>query len=165
MEENKSPASKIITLDEVEERLAIEHRKPYYDWTARIVTLSSGALTLLVGLQNNYVADNPKAIWLLQSCWIGLMISILAGLVALYGEAQLFSDARNYIKETRANLGDFEAARRLEIMKGFAEKAIYRRARKLMFLSFALSFLCLGIFSVMNTPHPQTEIHHPLQNQ
>jgi hypothetical protein len=115
----KEPSEiKLVTLDNIEQRLSEEHRKPYYEWTARIVTLASGALTLLVGLQNTYVSDNPKAIWLLQSCWIGLTISVLLGLVALYGEPQTFEDAKNHIRKMRLELGDLKASETIEKTRG-----------------------------------------------
>jgi hypothetical protein len=145
-----------VTLDDIEQRLSEEHRKPYYEWTARIVTLASGALTLLVGLQNAYVSDNPKTIWLLQSCWIGLTISVLFGLVALYGESQTFLDAKNEIGRMRSKLGDAKTVEIIERTRGgFPEKTRYRLARKWMSWSFALSFVALACFAIKNCPHPK----------
>jgi hypothetical protein len=154
--QHESSETKFVTLDEIEQRLSEEHRKPYYEWTARIVTLASGALTLLVGLQNTYVAANPNNIWLLKSCWIGLMISILLGLMALYGESQTFLDAKNEIRRMRHDLGDDKASQEIARTRGkFPEKAMYRYARNCMSLSFALSFVALACFAVINSPHSQ----------
>jgi uncharacterized membrane protein len=69
---------------EVTERMDAAYRA----WLDKVTTLSLAALTLLVSLQSTYVPQNPRGLWLLCAVWGLLAASVLAGLLALFGEAR-----------------------------------------------------------------------------
>ena len=141
---------KFITFEDVERRLIEIHRNAYYSWIRQVVTLSAGALTILVVLQNNYVPANPQALLLLKACWVGLALSILAGVVALFGEAQTPLDAVNEIRTDRRSLGDQATAAKLIKNSGTMPRKRYIFAQKILYYTFATSLLLLCAFAVLN---------------
>lgn len=126
-------------------RLTDLHRAAYYAWIRQVVTLSSGSLTLLVGLQKHYLPSTPHNLWLLKSCWGGLTLSILLGVVALYGEAQSPLIGLNEIENNEC-LYRAEGGRRSTI---FLPKG-YEIAQKLLAWTFSGSLTCLFFFAVLN---------------
>jgi len=65
--------------------LADEGNRLYYDWVRQMLTLTTGALMLLVALQGSFVPKNPRFLWLLESSWVGLALSITAAAIILHG--------------------------------------------------------------------------------
>lgn len=75
-------------LDTVHQTISDRYDAGYRAWLDKLTTLSLGALTLLVSLQSTYVPQCPRALWLLVAVWSFLALSVLSGLLALFGEAQ-----------------------------------------------------------------------------
>jgi len=146
-----------LTLDDIQRRHVAEHRKPYYDWLRQIVTLCSGALTLLVALQNNYVPQHPSGLWLLQFCWLSLACSILSGMVALYGESGIHVDAHNRIGRMRRTFGDAQTVAHIQANNSPRVKKVYTIAAKATFYCFVVSVLLLTVFGVVNVGREQQE--------
>jgi len=142
--------TKTVTFEDIERRLLEMHTKAYYAWIRQVVTLSAGSLTALVALKNNYVSANPQALLLLKACWAGLALSILLGVVALFGEAQTPLDAVNNIRKDRKELGDEATARKLTKNSGTMPKKRYIYAQKTLYYSFAASVLLLCAFAIVN---------------
>lgn len=96
----------------IERDLVSKWEIPYFNWIRQIVTLSASGLTLLVALQKNYVPQNPTGLWLLQLCWCLLAISIVSGLLVLFGESQRNLDAANYLRKKRIEKGALRLIRK-----------------------------------------------------
>ena len=141
---------KSVTFEDIERRLLDMHNKAYYAWIRQVVTLSAGSLTVLVALKNNYVPANPQALLLLKACWAGLALSILLGVVALFGEAQTPLDAINNIRKDRKALGDEATARKLSGNAGTMPKKRYIYAQKALYYSFVVSVILLCAFAIAN---------------
>lgn len=141
-----------VTLDDIDRRLTQEHREPYYQWIKHLVNLSSGALTLLVSLQNTYLPKHPQGIFLLKGCWISLAIAILFGLLTLYGESQSCLDAANDLRRKRRTLGDERAALLLSQEDGYMPRRIFRLSYSATVLGFASATVLLVLFAVWNLP-------------
>lgn len=141
---------KIVTLDDIERRLISEHRKPYADWLRHVVSLSSGALTLLVGLQSQYVPKIPKDIWILKCCWCFLALAVLAGLYALRAEWQTPLDACRDIQRRRLIHGDEATALYLEGASGHDPRSSHALSRKGAFVAFSSAIVFLTLFAVRN---------------
>jgi hypothetical protein len=148
---------KQVAVEDVVRRLNAAHLKPYYDWLRQILGLSSGALTLLVALQGNYIPQHPEGLPLLQLCWGLLALSILSALVALYGESAIPLDAANALQKIRREKGEMAAALHIQ-NNNFAEsKPIYGRARITTIYSFAFSVILMALFAIMNLSHSQQQ--------
>ena len=141
---------KLVTLEDVERRLIEIHRGAYYSWIRQVVTLAAGCLTVLVALKNNYVPANPQALPLLIACWVGLALSILSGVVALYGEAQTPLDAINKMRRDRRVLGDEATAQKLMNNSKANPRKIYKYAHKTLYFCFSVSLVLLCVFAILN---------------
>lgn len=139
-----------ITIDDVIKRFTIEQTEKYYNWARHIVTMSGGALTLLVSLQNNYVPQKPAQIWLLQLCWTLLAVAILSGSIVLYGEQQNVFDARKKLILRRQEKGDMILAAELNAGWNYTPRKIFHFSYNLMAGCFSLSLVCLAWFSSLN---------------
>jgi hypothetical protein len=145
---------KQVTVHDVMLRLSGQHVKPYYDWLRQILGLSSGALTLLVALQGNYIPQHPVGLPLLQLCWGLLALSILSALLALYGESAIPLEAANHLRRMVRDEGEAVAALYVRNNTFAPSPAIYGWARKSTVLSFALSVVLIALFGVINLSHP-----------
>jgi hypothetical protein len=130
------------------------HREPFNDWLRQLVTLSSGALTLLVGLQSHYIPQHPTALWLLRLCWGSLAIAVLAGVVALRGEWQTPLDAYSALRRMRAIHGDAAAAADLMADSGHSPRPVFDLAVRACFWCFVFSVLTLAVFAILNVATP-----------
>ena len=81
-------------LGDIQNRVSERFDRAYQEWLKHTVTLSTGALTLLVSLRSTYAAANPRAEWLLAGCWCCLCVATQLGLWALYGEARAHQEFR-----------------------------------------------------------------------
>jgi hypothetical protein len=140
-----------LQLNAIEKQLLDEHHNYYYQWMKHLVTLSSGGLTILVSMRNSYIPDSPTALWLLSGCWLLLCLSLLSGLMALYGQAASPLDAALRLKTSRKNEGDLKTL--AQAMYGgfviFPHK-IYRYAYFGATLFFGIALVSLLCFAVMN---------------
>jgi hypothetical protein len=142
---------KIVTLDDIESRHLVDHRKPYYDWLRHLVTLCIGTLTVLVALQGHYVPLHPKLLWALALCWAALTATIFLGILVLRAEYLLPLDAVRKIQVSRASIGD-RATENL-ISRGGLQVSPpwhHRWAVRLMLALFFLALLSLCVFAISN---------------
>ncbi len=144
---------KTVTFEDIERRLITMHREAYYNWIKHVVTLASGALTILVSLQSNYIPDNPKGLPLLILCWVGLVLSISLGVVALFGEAQTPLDAAKNIRKNRQQYGDAHVANAMEKNSATNPRKNFLYAQKVLPWLFVASLCSLCIFAVINLPY------------
>jgi hypothetical protein len=135
-----------------------QKRQALLDWLARLVTLSSGGLTLLVSLQNTYIPRNPKAILLLCVCWSLLGVTVLAGLLALYGEVRLHDDFQQALLKNLSERAKFPAdldpnlAQTIIRVTPYKYSTTFHLAKHLCVFSFAASIVCLCVFAILNLP-------------
>lgn len=141
------------TFADVEHRLIGIHRTAYYAWIRHVVTLASGALTVLVALQNSYIPDNPQGLELLIMCWVGLVLSILLGVVALFGEALTPLDCVRELREVRRHYGDNVAAEWFERDVGKNPRKGFLYAQKALPWFFVGALSCLCAFAIQNLPY------------
>lgn len=135
-------------LDVVVSKIQNEHRQPYYGWIRQVVTLSFGALTLLVLLQNNYIPSNPKLIWLLLTSWVLFAVSVLSGLLALYGESQIYLDTAHELSKISYKIRANNEDRYVETTHKL--KPIYGIAFYAMLFCFLSATICLTLFASIN---------------
>jgi hypothetical protein len=141
---------KQVTLDDIERRLIAEHFEPFHNWLRQLVSLSSAALTLLVGLQSHYIPQRPIALWLLRLCWGSLAIVVLAGVVSLRSEWQTPLDAAKALRKERDLLGDEETARRMVHNADHLPRRFSQIAVRCTFWFFVLSVVTLATFAILN---------------
>lgn len=141
---------KVVTLDDIERRLVLEHIGPHYEWIRHVVSLCTGSLTVLVSLQTHYVPKAPRGLWLLGLCWFLLAASVLSGLVALRGEDQTALDAAKDLRRMRRELGDEAVAVRLSRNSAFGPRPIFTWARRIMIASFSVAIAALTVFAMLN---------------
>lgn len=142
---------KLVTLDDVERRHLANHLEPYWGWIRLVLSLATGALTLLVSLQGHYVPKAPLHPWLLVAAWVLLLVSIASGLWALrWSHVGPMTAARN-LRQLRARLGDAAAVQHLQ--QGTSQlpaPATHRVAVWLLSASFLLALAALCTFSALN---------------
>src|SRR3989338_1394547 len=143
-------ARRTVTLDDIERRHVSQHLKPYYTWIRHVVSLSTAALTLLVSLQNNYVPNEPRSVWLLAVCWGAFAMAVLSGICALHGEWQTPLDAAQALHRRRAVNGDMAVAAEVARNSGFVPRSIYRYARRLMICAFLVGVVSIAAFTIRN---------------
>lgn len=127
-----------------------ESAEAHEAWIRHVVTLCSGGLTLLVSLQSTYVPQSPRFGFLLLICWTGLALSTLCGVVALYSRAQTKMDIASGIHRNRQTLGDLEAFRKAMSLPAQRVRWYFPFAKKVMFVSFVISLVCLTVFASLN---------------
>ncbi len=115
-------------LDDIEKNLVKEHWVGYYNLTRQLVVLSSGALTLTISLQKFYIPASPSSLWLLQFSWICWILSLLFGLLVLYGEVQIPLDHVNQLRKARDKDGDHKTAISLLEFPFFRVRTLYRKS-------------------------------------
>ena len=89
----------IEILGQLHREVSERHDIGYRAWLDKITTLSLAALTALVSLQSMYVPRSHRAIWLLCVVWGSLAVAVLAGLLALFGEARAHQIYRIRLRE------------------------------------------------------------------
>ena len=140
-----------VRLDDLERRHMASHLEPYWGWNRLVLSLSTGALTVLVSLQGHYVPKHPVHPSLLVCAWALLVVSIAAGLWALrWSYLGPLVAARN-LRRLRRRAGDAGAAAILERGGGGAKPpANHRWAVWLMSASFLCALLLLCAFAGLN---------------
>lgn len=143
--------TKNITLDDLERRHMANHLEPYWGWIRLVLSLSTGALTVLVSLQGHYVPMKPVHPWLLVLAWLLLVVSIAAGLWALrWAHLGPLAAARN-LRRLRRRAGDVGVIAILERGGGGANApAIHRWSVWLMSASFVGALVLLCAFAARN---------------
>lgn len=142
---------KTVTLDDLERRHMANHLEPYWGWVRLVLSLATGALTLLVSLQGHYVPKQPVHPWLLVLAWVLLVLSVVAGLWALrWSHMGPLVAARN-LRRLRRKAGDAGTVAVLERGGGGAmPPANHRWSIWLMSTSFVGALLLLCAFSAVN---------------
>lgn len=130
--------------------MVTQHREPFNNWLRQLVTLSSGALTLLVGLQGQYVPQHPKGLILLRASWGLLAVAVLAGIVALRGEWQTLLDATFELGRLRQTRGDVAAIASLSTDSSYRPRKTFLVATQVTFWAFAFAVLLLAVFAIWN---------------
>ena len=140
-----------VTLDDLERRHMGNHLEPYWSWNRLVLSLSTGALTVLVSLQGHYVPKVPLHPLLLVCAWALLVVSIAAGLWVLrWSYVGPLVAARN-LRRLRHKAGDAGAIAILERGGGGARPpANHRWAVWLMSASFLGALLLLCAFAGLN---------------
>jgi hypothetical protein len=139
---NKQTRRQKGSISSVEERTqfaADKHFTAFYSWVKTIITLSSGALTLLVGFQKNYVSEAAKYIYILKASWILLLLTIILGVIVLFGESETMYDAWR-ILDTEKPRKPFNIAPKLYI----------RVAQRLLPFCFVAALFCVTFFAIAN---------------
>ena len=132
-----------ILIDKASEK----HHTAYYSWIKFVITLSSGALTLLVGLQKHYIAQNPECILLLQASWVFLFLTICLGLIALYGKQSTHLDVVDALLKYRTRPREERNAKDAIIVQ---PKKHIKYAQRALPLTFGGALLFLVLFAVLN---------------
>lgn len=127
-----------------------ECTEKFYNWLRTCLTVASGSLALLIGLQNTYVPMHPVHLWMLQAAWGCLCLTIVTCFVALQGEwaaharAGRPDEVKKLIEATMS--GDQSEVERLKIAPPW-----YCLSASVVFpWAFAASFVLLAVFAVVN---------------
>lgn len=140
-----------VTLDDLERRHMASHLEPYWGWVRLVLSLATGALTVLVSLQGHYVPKQPAHPWLLVLGWALLVVSIVAGLWALrWSHIGPLVAARN-LRRLRRRAGDAATIAILERGGGGAmPPANHRWSIWLLSTSFVAALCVLCAFAALN---------------
>ena len=141
---------KQVTVDDVERRLILEHKKPYFDWLKQVVTLALAALTALLALQGHYVPVKPLYQMLLVVGWVALAVSILAGLYALRSEYSTPLSAAQTLRNIRRGQGEVAAVHHLQAGGGYPPPGGHRASVTTLVICFALALICICAFASVN---------------
>ena len=138
-------------LDDIETSRINQHVQPYYAWIRHIVSLSVVCLTGLIALQESYLPSSPKLPILLVVCWLGLLSSILLGVLALQNEYKQHLASARDLREKRRVHGDVKMAQEV-VQKGHgvASPKSHHFFVFGMTASFFLSLSSLCVFSIVN---------------
>ena len=111
------------------------------------MTLSAGALTVLVTFQDQLAGTQPRCLWLLQACWIFLALSVTAAALALQGRHQTHWDTARALNQERS-------VRQEEVLDIQAKpRKIARFAGESLSTILALAVVALTTFAVLNIRH------------
>lgn len=122
----------------------------YYEWIKTCLTVSSGSLALLIGLQGNYVPQNPQAIWAIKSAWICLSGTVILTLVALAGDHGSYNAAARYATSPEF-IESVQKRNMIKLAIGQMGPPWYCTiSAKLFPWTFAASVILLTIFAVRN---------------
>jgi FtsH-binding integral membrane protein len=126
------------------ERIANAGFHAYYEWLGQMLTLSAGALTVLVTFQDQLAGAKPCCLWLLQACWILLGIAVVAAAVALQGRHQAMFDMANQLHR---GLGQGQTP--LDLVG--APRRLARASGRALPTILAAALGCLTVFAVLNS--------------
>jgi len=113
----------------------------FYAFTDKIVTLSTGALTLSIIFRNSLTSNQPPThLWLLQVAWIGFMMAILTGTLWSLSKYRVLRDMAGKL---RTNHGG-------STWEFVHPKWYYRFARKVMMWAFPIAIVALTVFGILN---------------
>lgn len=141
----------IVTLDDIQRRHLLIHNDLLRDWHRQLVSLASALLVVLVTFQGSYVPEDPKYPYLLIVCWASLAISVCAGILVIYGEAQSRMDAHNHLGKLRATRGDDATIQLINAgMELYNERRIFFYGRNLFVGTFLLALMSFTLFSIQN---------------
>jgi hypothetical protein len=143
---------KTDSLKDQEEALHQRAYDAHYKWLRHVVTLAAGALTLLVSFQNSYVHPGAHAIILLKICWGSLGISILFGILSLFGEAVKPHQAAVGLHRMRRTLGETGAARRITDNPVAETYWMFPIYDKMTVVFFIMAVGCGVSFALINLP-------------
>jgi hypothetical protein len=128
----------------------------YYAWVRQMLTLTAGALTLLVSFQRSLVPADAKAVWAIQACWMSLALAVAMAATILHSEyrsLKLLGMARTQ-KDHKISPRGVDLDQRVRSVEGhlilkqlWIDKWTVRLFPWL--LTFALSLLTL--YAVLNT--------------
>ncbi|MHB8947534.1 MAG: hypothetical protein ACYC4S_00535 [Rhodoferax sp.] len=140
---------KNVTLDDIERRHVSNHHDPYWQWVRLVVSLATGALTVLVTLQGHYVPKAPLMPWMLVFAWGALALSIAAGLLALTWAHRGPLTAASNLRKIRNQHGDAYAVAWVK-RGGENAPALHRWSVRAMTTSFLAALCALCWFSAVN---------------
>jgi hypothetical protein len=146
------PQRTLVTPEDVERRLVLEHKKPYFDWLRHVVTLALAALTTLVALQGHYVPSHPKFSWLLAVGWVSLAVVIACGLFALRSEYSTPLAAAAKLRALRASGGEEAAVAYLRQSNGTLPHPLHKWSVRGMVAAFIIALCSVCAFAIVNLP-------------
>jgi len=113
----------------------------FYAFTDKIVTLSTGALTLSIVFRNSLIGNQPPThLWLLQLAWIGFMLAVLTGTLWHLSKYRVHREMAEKLRTNRSG-GNWEFVR---------PKWYYSLARKVMMWAFPIAIVALALFGILN---------------
>jgi hypothetical protein len=113
----------------------------FYAFTDKIVTLSTGALTLSIIFRNSLTGNQPPThLWLLQVSWIGFMLAVLTGTLWYLSKYRVHRDMAEKLRTNRSG----------STWEFVGPKWYYRLARKVMMWSFPIAIVALTLFGILN---------------
>jgi hypothetical protein len=133
------------------ERAKNAGNRAYYDWVGRMMTLSAGALTVLVTFQDQLAGTRPRCLWLLQACWIFLALSVSAAALALQGRHQTAWDRAQALNSRPRQTTPVHRMEALDIQT--APRRTARFAGESLSTILALAVAFLTTFAVLNIGH------------
>lgn len=141
---------KLVTLDDIERRHVQNHSEPYWQWIRLVVSLATGALTVLMSLQGHYVPKAALWPWLLVLAWGALALAIASGLAALMWAHRGPLMAAYQLRQMRQRHGDVTATAWLLGRHSTSVPASHKWSVRVMTASFLCALLALCVFSAVN---------------
>lgn len=132
------------------EQVVSDSTKEYFSRLRSILGLSSASLTILVGLQSQFVPQQPRLLFLLQLSWVLLAVAIVLALFGVAGLHHLrFRFAEKLIDQ--ALIREMRAAGRRGIYVPIPQP--WRTCGRCAPWAFVLAMVCLCVFGVANIGH------------
>ena len=142
--------TELVKLQQV---LLESHSSTYYQWIKNLITLASSVLVALISFRSTYIPQDPKAIWLLQYCWIFLSGSAILGQLALYGQSQAPYEVACRIGDVlKKSKTEKENAWAVAVVQGVtsAPNRLFHFASQAALVLFALALVLLVLFGAQN---------------
>ncbi len=138
-------------MNESYQNLLNESDIAHYRWCRLVVTLAVGVLTLSVSLHGAYVVVGAAYMFLLKSAWLSLFLSILFGLLGLYGEIQTPLDILNSVQsdENPPNDTNEQSPRYLNVTL-YRRRAVFRYSSTMLVMFFLIALVLMSIFAGLN---------------
>ncbi|WP_417619836.1 hypothetical protein [Oceanihabitans sediminis] len=134
-------------LEEIKE-LNDDRQSKYFSWLKNITTISVGLIGILVSLKPEEFNADIDAFWFVITISI-LAFGILSGAILLYSEIHISDKYRKKKQEYLQKLIDNNHAK-IEL-EWISRPKIYNFIEFFCFSSYALSLVCLVIYSIISS--------------
>jgi hypothetical protein len=120
----------------------------YYGFVDKIITLSTGALSLSVAFRSSFSGPIPHATWMLKCSWGAFVVAILVALIQLGNRAVIHKlTAKRVLELAKQKPEDWPREGWI-----FYPPRSFGIAKWIMPVAFAIGIIMFAAFAVLNVP-------------
>lgn len=120
----------------------------YYGFVDRIITLSTGALSLSVAFRSLFSGPTPNVTWVLKCSWAAFVVAILAGLMQLGNRAVIHKlTAKKILELVKQDPKDWPSEGWI-----LPPPRSFDIAKWVMPGAFAIGIIMFAVFAILNIP-------------